>query len=95
MEKSSLDQIRHILEIIEDHELLLSVKNLQELGASPFPYIVPVIPYPLPTELIMGEHFVLPDLLKLILGSSSEVRVGQEPQAETAQEALVSPKPTP
>ena len=48
------------------------MKNLQELGASPFPYIVPVLPHPLPAKLVKGEHFVLTDLLKLILGSSSQ-----------------------
>ena len=80
---------------ISNHELLLSVKNLQELGASPFPYIVLIIPRSLPTELFKGEHFVLANLLKSIPGSSSQVEDGQEPQAETDQGALVSPKPAP
>ena len=51
VEKTSLDRIRRLLKITErvhNHELLLSMKNLQELGASPFPYIVLVIPCPLP-----------------------------------------------
>ena len=55
-----------------NHELLLSVKNLQELSASPFHYIVPVIARLLLEELVKGEHFVLADLLKLILGSSAQ-----------------------
>ena len=55
----------------ERNELLLSVKNSQELGSSPFPYITPVIPRPLPREVVGGEHFVLADLLKSISGSSS------------------------
>ena len=46
----------------ERNELLLSVKNSQELGSSPFPYIAPVIPRPLLGEVIGGEHFVLYDL---------------------------------
>ena len=71
------------------------MKNLQKLGASPFPYIVSIIPRPLPTELIKGEHFVLADLLKSIPSSSSQAGVIQELQAETAQGSLVSPKPTP
>ena len=39
--------ISRLLEIIEreDSELLLYVKNSQELGSSPFPYIAPVIPF--------------------------------------------------
>ena len=36
----------------ERNELLLSVKNSQELGSNPFPYIAPVIPHPLPGEVI-------------------------------------------
>ena len=93
VEKARLDRIRRLLEIIErerNHELLLSAKNLQELGASPFPYIVPVIPHPLPEELIKGEHFILAGLLKSIPGSSSQVGSDQEPQAEFAQGALTT-----
>ena len=74
VENASLECIRRLLEITKwehNHEVLLSVKNLRELGANPFPYIVPVIPHPLPVELVRGEHFVLADLLKSIAGSSS------------------------
>ena len=55
----------------ERSELLLSMKNLQELGSSPFPYIAPIIPRPLPGEVVGSEHFVFADLLKLVSGSSS------------------------
>ena len=77
VEKAKLDRITRLLEIIErelNHKLLFSVKNLQELGSSPFPYIVLVIPHPLPEELIKGEHFTLADLLKQIPGTSSQPR---------------------
>ena len=87
MKKASLECIRRLLKITEgecNHELLLSMKNLQELGANHFPYIVLVISRPLPVELIKGEHFVLVNLLKSIPGSSSQVGVGQEPQADIA-----------
>ena len=60
-----------IIERERNHELLLSTKNLQELGISPFPYIVHVLPNPLPAELVKGQHFVFSELLKLIPGSSS------------------------
>ena len=93
MEKARLDRIRWLLEITEEernHELHLSIKNLQELGASPFPYIVFFIPHPLPEELIKGEHFVLSDLLKLIPVCFSQVEFDQEPQAESAQGALTN-----
>ena len=84
--------ISRLLEIIEreHNELLLLMKNLQELGSSPFPYIASVIPHPLPRESIMGEHFVLVDLLESIPGSSSQVRSAQEPHVEIAERALVS-----
>ena len=64
----------------ERNELHLSVKNSQELGSSPFPYIAPVIPYPLPGEVIGGEHLVLTDLLKSISGSSSQAGSARVPQ---------------
>ena len=48
----------------EHNEPLLSVKNLQELGSSPFPYIAPVIPRLLLGEVIGGEYFVFADILK-------------------------------
>ena len=89
VEKASLECIRWLLKITEgerNHKLLLSVKNLRELEASPFLYIVLVIPRPLPIELVRGEHFTLTDLLKSIPSSSAQVGSAQEPQAETAQE---------
>ena len=42
-----------------------------------------VLPYPLPNEVVKGEHFVLADLLKLLQGGSS--------QAEAAPGPLVRP----
>ena len=69
-----MDCICQLLEITErerHHELLLFVKKLQELGASPSPYIVSVLPSPLPSEVVKGEHFVLVDLLRLFPGGSS------------------------
>ena len=63
----------------ECSELLLSVKNSQELGSNPFPYIAPVIPRPLLGEVVGGEHFVLTNLLKSISGSSSQAGSAREP----------------
>ena len=55
-----------LLEVIEreHNEPLLSVKNSQELGSSPFPYIAPIIPRLLPEEVVGGEYFVFDDILK-------------------------------
>ena len=63
----------------ERSELLLSMKNSQELGSNPFPYIAPVIPRPLPGEVVRGEHFVLANLLKSISSSSSQAGSTREP----------------
>ena len=78
VEKARLDRICRLLKIIDKechYDLLLSVKNLLELGASPFPYIMPVLPRPLPSEVIKGENFVLVDFLKLFPGGSSQAEV--------------------
>ena len=66
------------------------MKNSQELGSNPFPYIAPVIPCPLPREVVRVEHFVFDDILKSISGSSSQVGSAQESQDEIAEGALVS-----
>ena len=82
MEKARLDHVSQLLEIIErerNHELLLYMMNLQELGFNPFPYIMHVLPYPLPVELVKREHFVLTDLLKVIPRSSWQAKSAIEP----------------
>ena len=66
------------------------MKNSQELGSSPFPYIALVIPRPLPSEVVGGEHFVLANILKSISSSSSQAGSAREPQAEIAEGALFS-----
>ena len=81
-----------MLEITEAerrHELLLIVKNLRELGGSPLHYIIPIVPHSLPAEVIEGEHFVLNDLLKLVLGSSSQPTPTQEDQTKATAGTLV------
>ena len=63
-----------MLEISEwewHHEILLTAKNLSELSRSPSPYIIPVIPRPLPVEIVEVEHYVIVDLLILATCSSS------------------------
>ena len=78
-----------ITEVEHSHELLLTVRNLRKLAACAFPYIIPVVPRSLPLELIEGERFVLIDLCKSSLGSSSKAVADQEDQAEDATWALV------
>ena len=92
IEKADLENIRRLLEITEverNHELLLTARNLRELAACAFAYIIPVIPLSFLAELIKGEHFVLVDLCKSSPGSSSQVVAAQEDQVEAAIGTLV------
>ena len=82
----------------------MTAKNLRKLGASPFHYIISVVPRSFPAYLIKGEHFVLADLFKLNPGSSSQAISAQEDQAKNFKGTLVrfsratqpqSPWPTP
>ena len=77
VEKAGFGKIQKLLEISErewHHEILLTVKNLRELSRNPSPYTLLVIPRPLPTEAVEGEHYVIVDLLTLIPGSSSPIQ---------------------
>ena len=74
MGKAGFKNIQKLLEISErerHHVILLTVRNLHELSCNPSPYILPVIPRPLPSEIEEGEHYVIADLRNLALGSSS------------------------
>ena len=53
------------------------MRNLYELSCNPSPYILPVIPRPLPIEIEEGEHYVIADLLNLAPGSSSPAQTSQ------------------
>ena len=89
VERASFAKIRRLLEISKQerhHEVLLTVKNLHDLSRHPFPYGVPIIPRPLPLEVVEGEHFVAADLLSLILSGSSPAR---EAESEATGRELV------
>ena len=94
MEKASFEKIRKLLEISEQerhHEVLLTLKNLGDLSRNPAPYSFPVIPRPLPTEIVEGEHYITTDLLNLLTGNSSPAKeskteaVGRELVIRTQQ----------
>ena len=77
VEKASFKKIHKLLEIFErgqHHEIPLTARNLHELSRSPSPYIIPVIPCSLPTEIVEGEHYVIVDLLNLAPSSSSPAK---------------------
>ena len=67
------------------------MKNLNDLSGHPSPYNVPIIPLPLPLEIVEGEHFFAADLLSLIPGGSSPSR---EAESEVAgRELMISTQP--
>ena len=89
VERASFEKIRRLLEISEQerhHKVLLTVKNLHDLSHHPSSYNIPIIPRPLPSEVVEGEHFVAADLLSLIPGGSSPAR---EAESETTGWELV------
>ena len=77
VERASFAKIHRLLEIFEQerhHEVLLTMKNFHDLSRDPSPYSIPIIPRPLPSEIVVGEHFVAADLLSLIPDGSSPAR---------------------
>ena len=90
VEKASLEKIRRLLEISEHehhYEVLLTLNNLAYVRRNPAPYNLLIIPCPLPSEIVDGEHFITTDLLNLIADSASSSRVLD---AETSSRELVS-----
>ena len=78
VEKASFKKIQRLLEISErewHYKILLTVKNLRELSRSPSPYIIPVIPRPLPVEIVGGEFYVIVDLLNLAWAARLQPRI--------------------
>ena len=64
-----------VFKLWERHnEILLTAKNLLDLGRSLSLYIILVIPRPLPAEILEGEHYIIVDLLNLAPGSSSPAK---------------------
>ena len=68
------------------------MKNLHDLKCHSFPYNVPIIPHPLPSNIVDGEHFVTTDLLSLIPGSSSPYR--EEKSEAVDQELVIGTQPS-
>ena len=90
VEKESLEKIHRLLEISKQerhYEVLLTPKNLADVRRNPASYSLPIIPRPLPSEIVDGEHFITIDLLNLIAGSVSSSKVLD---AETLSRELVS-----
>ena len=78
--KAGFKNIQKLLEISErerHHKILLTLRNLRELSLHPSPYILPIIPCPLPSEIEEGEHYVIADLLNLAPSSSSPTQTSE------------------
>ena len=74
VEKSSIEKIRRLLEISErecHYLVLLTRENISTVRHNPAPYTLPVIPWPLPSNVVEREHFVLADVRCLVSGSAS------------------------
>ena len=77
MEKSSFEKIRRLLEISErEHHcrVLLTTENISVIRHNPAPYTLSVIPRPLPSHVVEGEHFVVVDLWCLVSGGANSSR---------------------
>ena len=77
VEKSSIEKISRLLEIIErerHYQVLLTRENVSAVRNNPAPYTLPVIPRSLPSNVVEGEHFVLVDVQRLASGGASSSR---------------------
>ena len=74
MEKSSIEKIRRLLEISKQKRhcrVLLTPENIYVVRHNPAPYTLPVIPRPLHSHIVEGEHFVVADLRRLVYGGAN------------------------
>ena len=72
VEKSSFEKIRRLSEISEQerhYKVLLTPDNISAVRRNPAPYTLPVIPRPLPLDVVEREHFVIADRRRLVSSS--------------------------
>ena len=77
VEKSSFEKIRRLLEVSERErhcKVLLTPENISAVRHNPAPYNLPVIPRPLPPDVVEREHFVVADLRHLVSRGASSSR---------------------
>ena len=73
VEKSSFEKIHRLSEISErerHYKVLLTPDNISSMRPNPAPYTLPIIPRPLPSDVMEGEHFVIADLRRLVSSSA-------------------------
>ena len=84
VEKLSIEKISQVLEIFElesNYQVLLTRENISAVRRNPTPYTHPVIPRPLPSNVVEGEHFMLADVRHLASGGTSS---SKDPVNETS-----------
>ena len=85
VEKSSFEKIRRLSEISEKerhYKVLLTPDNISVVRRNPAPYTLLVIPRPLPSDVVEGEHFVIADL-RLLVSSSAHASGGPVVEASS------------
>ena len=86
VEKSSFEKIRRLLEVSEPerhYKVLLTPENISAVRHNPTPYTLPVIPRPLPSDVVEGDHFVVADLRRLV---SRDVSSSRDPTVEVSSQ---------
>ena len=94
VEKASFEKIHRLLEVSEQerhYKVLLTSKNLADVRRNLACDNLPIIPRPLPSKFVDGEHFVIADLLHLILGGAS---TSGGAEAEITDRRLVARSPS-
>ena len=77
MGKLSFGRIRRLLEVSEQEchcKVLLTPENISVVRHNPAPYNLLVIPRPLSSDVVEGEHFVVVDLRRLVSRGASSSR---------------------
>ena len=90
VKKSSFKKIRRLTEISEQerhYNVLLTPDTISVVRCNPAPYTLLVIPRPLPSDVVEGEHFVITDLRRLVLSSA---RPSSGPVVEASSRVQVS-----
>ena len=79
VEKFSCKKIHRLSKISKQerhYKVLLTPDNISVVRRNPTPYTLPLIPRPLPSDILEGEHFVIANLRRLI---SSSARPSSDP----------------
>ena len=90
VEKYNIEKIRRLLEISErerHYQVLLTKENISDVKHNPAPYTLLVIPWPLPSNFVEGDHFVLADVRRLVSGSASSSKDPVVEASSRVQEA--------